>query len=182
MVSDKQNQPKNPAASIVSTPEDLREGYTAAVQMAIYDGQLSWQVTGVYLQLAFLLVAGSIFPAFVGSTNQTILSVTSLLVSIAGLGMTAMFGSMVMRMRTYEMHWVNCATTLEEKLGDEITTFKGAQTLASGGKVITQGVPLKINANASVKSKQILKAFFGGFLLTFLLLFVFNLGRVILGV
>ena len=160
-----------------TTSEDLRVGYQAAVQMAVYDGQLSWQVTGTFVQFAILMIAGAVFPSFVGSEDKLVLAFTGLLVSAAGILMTAMFGSMVNRVRTYEEYWVLRATQLESGMCDLVDTFEGSRLLSSRGQITIDGDTVRMGRISAVRSKGMLGALFICFLTIFLSLFAFNLFR-----
>lgn len=160
--------------------EDLRVGYQAAIQMAIYDGQLSWQVTGIFVQFAILIIAGAVFPSFVGSKNDLIISIAGLGVSLAGIIMTSMFGSMVMRVRTYEEYWVLRATQIESYLSDIVETLKGSMLLSSRGHITVDGNTVRLRRISAIKSKAMLKALFLCFLVAFICLFSINLWRLVL--
>jgi hypothetical protein len=164
------------------TSEDLRVGYVTAVQMAIYDGQLSWQITGIFVQFGILMIVGAVFPSFVGSTNDLIIAFAGLMVSIAGIILTSMFGSMVMRVRTFEGYWVLRATQLESQMSDSVETLEGSNVLSSRGYITVNANTIRMPRIAAVKSKVMLGAFFTSFLLVFLGLFATNLWRLILAV
>ena len=165
-----------------STSDDLRIGYQTAVQMSVYDGQLSWQVTGLFMQFAILMIAGAVFPSFVGSKDKLIISLAGLTVSFAGLIMTSMFGSMIMRIRTYEEYWVLCAKKLESKLCEQVTTFEGSSYLSSQGRITIDGNTVRLRRIAAIKSKLMLNTFFICFFVAFLGLFVINIRRFVLAI
>ena len=159
-------------------PEDLRAGYLAALQMAVYDGQLSWQITGIFLQFAILMIVAAIFPSFVGSTDKFISALAALGVSVAGIIMTSMFGSMVMRVRTYEEYWILRATELESHLSDPVEILQGSAMLSARGYITVGGDTVHMRRIAAIKSKTMLGAFFILFLIAFLSLLVFNIWRI----
>ncbi len=111
------------------SPEDVRMSYQCAVQLVTYDGQLSWRVSGIFLQFAFLMIAGAVFPSFVGSDSRLVMGVVGMFVAAAGFTMTLMFGSMVRRIRAYEEYWVSCAAHLESFMSSPIQTVGGAHLL-----------------------------------------------------
>jgi len=161
-------------------PEDLRSCYQAAVQLAIYDGQLSWQVTGLFVQFAILMIAGAVFPSFIGSNDKIVIAIAGMAVSLAGIIMTSMFGSMVMRSRTYEQYWAHCAIQMESYLGSPVSVLKGSMLLSSEGQINLGKCKIHMSRIAAVKSKVMLGALFICFLLTFLCLFIFNSYRLYL--
>ena len=169
-----------PDHSQSSVSDDLRVGYQAAVQMAVYDGQLSWQVTGLFVQFAILMIAGAVFPSFVGSDDTKTIAFAGLAVSFAGLTMTGMFGSMIMRMRTYEEYWVLCAKNLESYLPKEVTVFEGSSILSIHGKISIGKEIVRMRPIAAVKSKVMLNTFFMCFLVTFLVLIIINVQRLLI--
>jgi len=161
--------------------DDIRNGYLTTIQLAIYDGQLSWQITGTYVQVAILLVAGSVFPSFVGPDEQrSVMDAAALLVSLAGILMTGMFGSMILRIRAFEEYWILRATQLEESFGDSVETLRGSATLARTGLVTTSHGSVRMPRVAGVKSKLMLASLFGSFLLTFIALAAANVWRLAL--
>jgi hypothetical protein len=162
------------------TPEDLRAGYLAALQMAVYDGQLSWQITGIFLQFAILMIVAAIFPSFAGSTDKFISALAALGVSVAGLIMTSMFGSMVMRVRTYEEYWILRATQLESHFSEPVEILQGSALLSARGHITVGGDTIHMRRIAAIKSKTMLRAFFVLFLVAFLSLVVLNIWRLTL--
>lgn len=156
---------------------EIVQGYQVAVQMAIYDGQLSWSVTGTYIQFSILLVAGAIFPSFTGSTDKLVLTVVGGLVSLGGLILTSMFGSMVNRIRTYEGYWASCATKLESFLDKKVMTFTGSSELSKKKSVDFDGKTFKLKKISSIKSKLMLNSLYATFILVFVGLIVLNLIR-----
>ena len=163
-----------------STSDDLRIGYQTAVQMSVYDGQLSWQVTGLFMQFAILMIAGAVFPSFVGSKDKLIISLAGLTVSFAGLIMTSMFGSMIMRIRTYEEYWVLCAKKLESNLSEKVTTFSGSSSLSRQGYISIDSEIVRLRRIAAVKSKVMLNTFFMCFLIAFIILLIINIQRLVI--
>jgi hypothetical protein len=159
------------------SPEDVRIGYQAAVQLAIYDGGLSWQVTGTYLQFAILMIAGAVFPSFVGSRKPLVVAIAGIAVSIAGLLMTSMFASTVSRIRTYEEYWVQCATHLESFFPVPVSTLQGSDRLSRAGVVTVAGSTVKLPRLSAVKSKMMIKALFVCFLVAFFSLLCINILR-----
>ena len=158
--------------------DDLRAQYAAAVQMAVYDGQLSWQVTGLFVQFAFLMVVGAIFPSFVGTTSKPLLGVAGGLIALAGLVMATMFGSMSLRIRTYQDLWVARAEDLEGRLGPPGVLSSGSQ-LSRAGSIQIGPATLRMRRVSSVKTKTVMSWLFGLFAVVFLALLVFNLVRVV---
>lgn len=163
-----------------STLDDLQVGYQGAIQMAVYDGHLSWQITGLFMQLAILMIVGAVFPSFVGSKDELTISIAGLLVSFAGLTMTSMFSSMIMRIRTYEEYWVLCVMDLESRLGEQVTTFEGSSRLSSERNISVIGKTIKMGKFAAIKSKIMLRAFYILFFISFLVLLGINIRRLIL--
>jgi len=158
---------------------DIRTGYSAAVQMAVYDGQLSWSVTGIYVQVAILIIAGAVFPSFTGSKDKLVLALAGLLISLAGIILSSMFLSMVSRIRTYEGHWVAMATKLERDLNATVDTFAGARNLSRGDTLNVDGQILRMRRLCAIKSQHMLVALFLLFLVIYAFLFVLNAFRVI---
>jgi HAD superfamily hydrolase (TIGR01509 family) len=163
-----------PAAA--DTIEDSRSQYAAAVTMSVYDGQLSWQVTGLYVQFAFLLAAGAVFPSFVGSTNRLVLAAAGALVSLAGLVTALMFGSMCMRVRTYQDLWVARAVEIEEGMSGPGVLSAGS--LLSSARVLRVGSEtLRMSWASAVRTKTMMNVLFMVFVLVFFGLLVLNLTR-----
>ncbi len=161
-------------------PDDLRAQYAAAVQMAVYDGQLSWQVTGLFVQFAFLMVVGAIFPSFVGTTSKPLLGAAGSLVALAGLIMASMFGSMSLRIRTYQDLWVARAEDIERRLGPPGVLSSGSELSRFGSIQIGQTM-LRMRRVSSAKTKTVMSWLFGLFCIVFLALLIFNLIRVAQG-
>ncbi|MEV6056929.1 hypothetical protein [Streptomyces sp. NPDC052107] len=159
--------------------EDIRAGYIAAIQMVVYDGQLSWQVTGIYVQFAFVLIAGAIFPSFIKTTNSALLALSGMAIALCGIIITAMFWSMVSRIRTYEGYWVVQAAALERMLDRRVTTIAGSMQLSTRRLVRVGDEHVRMRRAASAKSKHVLSAFLAAFLFTFFGLFALNIGRLI---
>ena len=158
--------------------DSLRAQYAAAVQMAVYDGQLSWQVTGLFIQFAFLLVVGAVFPSFVGTTSKPLLGVVGGLIALGGLVMASMFGSMSLRIRTYQDLWVARAEDLERLLGPP-GVLSSASQLARTGSIQIGPTILRMRRVSSVKTKTVMSWLFGLFAVIFLGLLIFNIVRVI---
>ena len=51
--------------------EDIRAGYQAALQLVAYEGALSWQVTNIFITLAFVLIASASAPLFTVTAKLT---------------------------------------------------------------------------------------------------------------
>lgn len=154
-------------------------GYQVAVQLAIYDGTLSWQVTGVFIQFGILLVAGAVFPSFAGTHDPLLIGWSGLAAAAAGVVMTLMFGSNILRMRTYEEYWSLHATHLESQMNPLVQTFQGISQLSTDAGFVAGTVRLRMPKIASVKSRQILAAIILLFLLTFSLLAALNVWRLL---
>jgi hypothetical protein len=159
--------------------EDMSVGYQAAVQLAIYDGQLSWQVTSIFIQFAILTIAGAIFPSFVGSKNALVLAVAGLAISFGGIIMTSMFGSMAMRIRAYEECWFRHATHYEAYLDHRVKTLQSSVLLSKEGNVKIGDDFIHMPRIAAIESKTMLRALFLCFLCLFLGLFIMNLWRLV---
>jgi len=159
-------------------PDDLRAQYAVAVQMAVYDGQLSWQVTGLFVQFAILMVVGAIFPSFVGTTSKPILGVAGGLVALAGLVMAGMFGSMSLRIRTYQDLWVARAEDLESLLAPPGVLSLGSKLSRDGSIQIGQSA-LRMHWMSSAKTKTVMSWLFGLFVMVFAGLLIFNIVRVV---
>ena len=154
--------------------EDVRVGYNAAVLLTIYDGQLSWQVAGTFVQVAILMIAGAYSPVFIDSGDGIAVHFGALLVSLGGLTMTCLFGSTVARIRTYERYWVLRAAQLESLLNERVDTVRGSNHLSESGAIKVDGATVEIGRIAAVKSRTLLGALFLGFSLTFLFAGVMN--------
>lgn len=157
--------------------EDVRAGYQTAVHMAVYDGQLSWQVTGIFVQFAILMIAGAVFPAFIGTKDQVVVASAGLAVSLAGIVMTSMFGSMVMRVRTYEEYWVLRAIQLESYLDNVVETLRGSAMLSRNRSISVGRDTVHMRRTSAVKTKLMLGALFLFFLITFTGLLGLNVWR-----
>lgn len=166
-------QPVQPAPD----PEDIRVGYASAVDLAIYDGQLSWTITGIYVQFAFLMVAGAIFPSFVGSDDNQVLALAGLAISLAGIIITGMFGSTVSRVRVYESYWVLKAAALERLLDEAVSTVNGSMELSARRSVMVGPDRVRMRRIESVKSRHMLLALLVAFFIAFLGVFILNVWR-----
>ena len=164
-----------PTPSDPGSSDNLRAQYAAAVQMAVYDGQLSWQITGLFVQFAILMVVGAIFPSFVWvSTSKPLLGAAGGLVALGGLVMASMFGSMSLRIRTYQDLWVARAEDLEHLLGPPGVLSSGSE-LSRVGLIQIGQTTLRMRRVSSVKTKTVMSWLFGMFAVVFLALLVFNL-------
>lgn len=171
-----QEQPR--ARGPALSPEDVRMCYQSAVQLATYDGQLSWQVTGLFLQFAFLMIAGAVFPSFVGSDDRSVMGIAGMVVSAAGLTMTVMFGSMVRRVRTYEEYWVSCAAQLEPFMSSPVRIMNGMYLLSTQKRVaVGENSTVHMPKVSAIKSKVMLNVLFVLFVVAFLVLFTINVFR-----
>lgn len=168
----------DPGLASASQPEteDVRVQYAAALQMAVYDGQLSFQVVGLFVQFAVLMVAGAVFPSFVGTSNKLLLAVAGALVALAGVVMSLMFGSMSLRIRTYQDYWCARAEELEARMPLP-GLFSGASTLSQQGAITVGGKTLTMRRHQTVKTKLMMTSLFGVFLVLFAGLFTFDLVR-----
>jgi hypothetical protein len=150
--------------------------------MAVYDGQLSWQVTGIFVQFAFLLIAGAVSPSFIGTSNKMLLAVAGAIVALAGIVAAAMFGSMALRIRTYQDYWCARAEEFESMMplsGPGL--FTGSSQLSRTGSypVKANSELLKMRRSSRIKTKQVMTFLFVIFVVVFTGLFVFNLVRAI---
>jgi hypothetical protein len=141
--------------------------------MAIYDGQLSWQVTGIFLQLAAVMAAGAIFPSFIGSDNRIAQAASGIVISVAGVVLSAMFGSMAMRIRTYAGFWSARARDLESHLTGT-GTFTGASMLSTMGQVDLGTSRVKMRTIYGVRTKLMMATFFSLTIATFVGLLALN--------
>jgi hypothetical protein len=161
--------------------DDIRVGYQVAAQFAVYDGQLSWQIVGTFVQFGILMVAGAVFPSFVGTTSGKIQGLAGLLVSVAGIVMSAMFGSMVMRIRTFEGYWIARAEQLEALLGTDIQTVRGSSHLSRLREVYVGNERVTMGRLFEVKSKIMLGSLFSLFFICFVGLAGLNVDRIAAG-
>ncbi|HWC66555.1 MAG TPA: hypothetical protein VG478_00690 [Acidimicrobiales bacterium] len=160
-------------------PDNVRLGYQTATQFAVYDGQLSWQVTGIFVQFGFVLIFGATFPSFVGDNgSEKVLAFAGLGVSVAGWILTAMFGSMVSRIRTYEGYWVSRAAEYEAQFRQTNETIRGSIALSKDHEVTVNGSKATMPRYAIVSSRYMLNAMFLAFLLAFMVLIGVNAWRV----
>lgn len=162
--------------SYAAQPEDLRAQYAAAVQMAVYDGQLSWQVTGLFVQFAILLVAGAVSPSFAGTSNKVFLALVGAIVALAGIIMSVMFGSMTLRIRTYQDYWSARAEELEAMM-PLAGLFSGASRLSHVGTLTVASTTLRMRRSYGVKTKVMMTILFGVLTLAFVGLLLFDLVR-----
>jgi hypothetical protein len=163
---------------VAPTPDDLRAHYAAAIQMAVYDGQLSWQVTGIFVQFAILAVVGAAFPSFAGADSKAFLALIGSLVSVAGLTMTVMFGSMAMRIRTYQDLWAGVSAELENQL-ELPGLLSKSQLLSTNGSIDVGGEQLKMHWSYGVKTKNIIKWLYILFGVVFIALYGINLYKMV---
>ena len=161
------------------SPEDIRAAYQSSVQLIAYEGGITWRTTSVFIQFATLLIAGAIFPAFIGSVSPKLIAVVGLVFSIAGLAASIMWWSMVSRNRRYYEFWFYSARELETMMYPGIQTFQRGFEFSRGNEVSVSNVTLKFNFIERIKVSSNLKLFYGLFTVVFALLGVINVYRVI---
>jgi hypothetical protein len=154
--------------------EDARAAYGTAIDLVIYDGELSWQITGTFVQFSILVIAGAFSPSFIGSSDRATAYLTAFVVSLAGMILTTMFASTVARIRTYEHYWVLRAAQLESYLGKNVRTVGGSMELSRSGSIAVGDQTIRLPRIAAVKSKLMLRALYLSFFLTFLFAAIAN--------
>ncbi|HKQ99937.1 MAG TPA: hypothetical protein VJT09_04650 [Pyrinomonadaceae bacterium] len=161
-------------------PEDIRAAYQSSVQLIVYEGGLSWHTTSVFIHFATLLIAGAVFPAFLGSVNQRLIAVVGLIFSVAGFAASIMWWSMVARNRRYYEFWFYSARELEKMMHSEIQTFQRGFEFSRGNEVSVANIIMKFKFIERIRMKSNLNLFYGLFTLIFVLLGIINVYRIII--
>mgnify|MGYP003576968661 CR=1 FL=1 len=159
--------------------DDIRTAYQAAVQLIIYEGQLTWWSLAVFMAFATLLIAGAASTSFLGVTNAQLVAMVSLLFAIAGVISSLMWWSMLARGRRYYEYWVASARALEQQMGDTIQTLQRGQLFAEGGKVQVDNKVIAFRFIERIPMKSIFHLFYASFTLIFFCLVAMNSYRVV---
>jgi hypothetical protein len=166
------------------TSEDVRVAYQSAVAMITYEGQLTWQVTSVFMQFSAGLVAVSVLPNFIGEATPLILYIVALVLSAAGCVASVMWASMIFRNRRYYQYWLFTAAELEAKMAEPVKTFSVGYDFSSGEAIRFSNATHPDQAKKSrlrfierVRMSSNLGILYATFLLVFLILTIVNLIR-----
>ncbi len=106
---------------------NISTGYQTAINLAIYEGRLTWQTTAIFTQFAAALIVVSVYPSFINSTNNRILTVIALFFSTIGIIASLSWWSMVSRNRKYYQYWFSSARELEKELRKTEKTSMSSQ-------------------------------------------------------
>lgn len=161
------------------SPEDIRAAYQSSVQLIVYEGGVTWRTTAVFIRFATLLIAGAIFPAFIGSVNPKLIATAGLIFSIAGLAVSIMWWSMISRSRKYYEFWFYSARELETMMYSGIQTFQRGFEFSRGNEVSVSNTTMRFSFIQRIKMRSNLNLFYGLFTGVFALLGIINVYRVI---
>jgi Flp pilus assembly protein TadB len=148
------------------------------IQLMIYEGQLAWRATAVFVPFATALMVASVFPTFTGATDPRILTFTSLFLSLAGLAVAFMWWSMIRRSRRYYRYWIATARELERHLAAVVTIQRGKE-IADGNARQVDGETIGLRHLERIRMGANLTVLYAVFLLAFLGLAFLNFVRVI---
>lgn len=168
--------------------EDIRIAYQSVVSFITYEGHLSWSVTSVFVQFAILLIAASVLPSFIGSTDARFTSITGFVLSLVGMVASIMWWSMVARTRKYYQYWLFTARELEQYMAQEIRTFERGFDLAVGGQATFKfpqkadhtggSQAIQFKAIERIKMQTNFRILYGTFTAIFIMLAVLNIVRI----
>ena len=173
------NKTNKPSTNSNALSTEIIAAYQSAVDLAIYEGGLAWQATSVYIQFSILLIAGAIFPSFVGTINPQILSLAGLILSFVGVGSTLAWWSMIGRSRTYYQYWILSARELESQLSEPIQTLTRGAKFAEGDNVVVDSTSIKFRLFERIKMRTNFSLIYATFLLSFIVIMIINFLRVI---
>jgi len=152
--------------------DDIRAGYQIAIQLAIYESRLSWHTTAVFVAFACLLVAGAVFPSFIGTVAPKIISLVGFAFSLIGLIASLMWWSMVSRSRKYYTYWFLSARELEKQMSENVKVIERGGVFSDGNKITVDEKELVFKAIERIRMKTNINMFY----ITFMILFVFLVG------
>jgi hypothetical protein len=162
-----------------SKQADLRAAYQTLAQMIVYEGQLAWRSTAVFLPFGTLLLAGSISPTIINTDNPQLVAAIATVISILGIAASSMWWSMVSRSRRYYQYWLFSARELEKHLNETIQTFQRGNRLARGSMVDVDGHEIIFQTLERIRMLTNFNLFYGSFLLAFVILLAINMIRVV---
>lgn len=114
--------------------DDIRAGYAAAIQLAVYEGQLAWRMLGAFAAFNSIIMAVAAYPLVVKSPAVFLRSV-SVLLSLVGVVWTLIWVFMVVRSRNYYAYWLRSARELEGYLDERVRTLQRGHDFIEGNAV-----------------------------------------------
>ncbi|HEX8723405.1 MAG TPA: hypothetical protein VF736_22495 [Pyrinomonadaceae bacterium] len=114
---------------------DVRAAYQSAVDLIIYEGQLSRNTTSVFVQFGILIIAAAVSPLFVDTGSTGLKASVGFILSVVGVVASVMWWSMVARSRRYYEYWIYCASELEQYLPGQVQTFERGYRFARNHEV-----------------------------------------------
>lgn len=167
--------------------DDIRSTYQVATALIVYEGQLTWRVTSVFLQFAILLIAAAVFPSFIGSVDLRTQAVVGFALSVLGCVASIMWMSMVFRNRKYYQYWLFKATELEQKMAEESTVYVDGYKFSGGATIEFPTLKKKNNGHEvaefrfleRVKMRSNLLILYFTMFTIFVFLLILNLVRII---
>lgn len=153
--------------------------HRSAVRMVAYEGRTFWNATAVYVQLAFLLIAGGVFPSFAGSSEPGLVALGGIAVSSIGLLLTLLWLAMIARVRKYQRYWILSAREIERKLPDRAQMFVRGEKLAEGDTVEVDNERIKFTYLERVRMRWAVPVLYAAFIFVFLILLILNFLRVL---
>jgi hypothetical protein len=162
-----------------SQQADIRVGYQTLAQLIVYEGQLAWRSTAVFLPFAVLLLAGSVSPTIVPDKSPQIVAPVATMFSLVGIAASAIWWSMVSRSRRYYQYWLFSARELERHFTAEIQTFQRGRELSRGGIVQVDGEDIAFRKLERIRMLTNFNLFYGTFVFGFCILTVANIFRIV---
>lgn len=114
---------------------DQRVGYQVATQMMIFEGNLKWRMTGVFVPFAGLILVAAVMPSFIGINNEKVIAIVATIFSIVGIIISFMWYSMLSRSHKYYEYWIASARELEKQLDTSVKTLERGRRLSAQQEV-----------------------------------------------
>lgn len=159
------------------TEEDtanVRVGYQVATQMIVYEGQLVWRVTTVYMAFAGALILGSVALNIPGVKSPFVTQILQALLALVGVVVTFAWWSMIGRSRLYYKYWIAKARTLETSLKG-VSTFTEGRAFAEGDRLSIDDEVHRMRWIHRIKMNAHLHLLYAVSLVFFLMLFFMNI-------
>lgn len=161
------------------TIKSIEIGYQTAVQLWIYEGNLIWKTIDEYSKLALILIAGSIFPSFLQTNSDRVVSIVGLVLSVIGLVTTLLWWSMASRCIAYHKYWILSARELEKKLPASVRTLERGEKMSNGDSVDVGKEKISFLNISRFRMTQGISLFYIIFLLIFVILVIVNIIRLV---
>lgn len=161
--------------------DDLRNAYQSLPQMIAFEGQKPWSALSVFIQFAFVLVAGAIGTSYLPDTsNDKVSALIGLFLSLIGAVSACMWFSFNKRHRKITRYWVLSMRELEDKLSSSLIAFQRGKDFAEGKQVIVSGEPIQYKNLERLPVRAGFQLIYIVFLLVFVFLSVMNINRLVM--